>query len=266
MARRFRRKFHLMEDGSPVAALLSSVGGMTASFTFDVIFVGAGHNAVIVARCLARDSGSVCLLDQRPLPAKPRTASSESFLDGGDENCGRPKLTRPHDPSSESFMDDPQDFTKRSRTGSPYENPTSHPTHGHSKGEHNTATRAAIASSTPDRLHGRLLRDGPGIRVSTLPQGRRCRFGGGSFQIDPAFSGRPRLADSRLDGADGINVGCGLNELITSTGKKTSCRPPTRGSPGTSPPRSTSTVHRGRGWHGYMCTMRRCIPPVTRPT
>jgi phytoene dehydrogenase-like protein len=37
---------------------------MTASATFDVIFVGAGHNALIAARYLAEDSGSVCLLDQ----------------------------------------------------------------------------------------------------------------------------------------------------------------------------------------------------------
>jgi hypothetical protein len=67
---------------------------MTASATFDVIFVGAGDNALIAARYLAEDSGSVCPLDQRPLPVKPRTAPSESF------------------------MDDPEDFKKRSRTGS----------------------------------------------------------------------------------------------------------------------------------------------------
>jgi hypothetical protein len=190
---------------------------MTASFTFDVIFVGAGHNALIVARCLARDSGSVCLLDQRPLPANPRTTPSESFPDGGDENCGRPKLTRPHDPSSESFMDDPQDFTKRSRIGSPYENPTSHPTYGQPKDEHLTATRAAIARTTPVWLYGRLLRDAPGIPDSTRVQRRRYRFRGGCFQINLALSARPRFADSQLDGGGGTNVGRGLNELITST-------------------------------------------------
>ena len=54
---------------------------MTASSAFDVIFVGAGHNALIAARYLAEDSGCVCLLDRRPPPAKPRTAPCESFMD-----------------------------------------------------------------------------------------------------------------------------------------------------------------------------------------
>jgi phytoene dehydrogenase-like protein len=190
---------------------------MTASFTFDVIFVGTRHNALIVARCLARDSGSVCLLDQRPLPAKPRTAPSESFLEGGDENCGRPKLTRPRDPSSESFMDDPEDFKKRSRIGSPYENPTSHSTYGQPKGEHLTATRAAIARTTPVWLYGRVLRDAAGIPDSTRVQRRRYRFRGGCLQANLALSSRPGSADSQLDGGGGINVGHGLNELITFT-------------------------------------------------
>jgi phytoene dehydrogenase-like protein len=41
---------------------------MTASSTFDVIFVGAGHNALIAASYLAREGRSVCLLDQCPTP------------------------------------------------------------------------------------------------------------------------------------------------------------------------------------------------------
>ncbi|MCW2654314.1 MAG: dependent oxidoreductase [Mycobacterium sp.] len=41
---------------------------MTASSTFDVIFVGAGHNALVAASYLAREGRSVCLLDQRPTP------------------------------------------------------------------------------------------------------------------------------------------------------------------------------------------------------
>jgi len=156
---------------------------MTASAAFDVIFVGAGHNALMFARCLARDGGSVCLLDQRLIPAKP------------------------HTPPSESVLDDPQDFTKRSRIGSPCENPTSHPTHGQPKDEHHTATRAAIARTTPVWLYGRLLRDGPGIRISTQVQGRRYRFRGGCFQINLALSARPRFADSQLDGGGAINGG-----------------------------------------------------------
>jgi ribulose 1,5-bisphosphate synthetase/thiazole synthase len=53
----------------------------SASSTFDVYFVGAGHNGLIGARYLAKDSGWVCLLDRRPIPAKPGIAPSESFLD-----------------------------------------------------------------------------------------------------------------------------------------------------------------------------------------
>jgi hypothetical protein len=52
-----------------------------ASSAFDVMFVGAGHNALIAARYLAEDSGCVCLLDRCPTPATPRTAPSESFMD-----------------------------------------------------------------------------------------------------------------------------------------------------------------------------------------
>ncbi len=94
---------------------------MTAPSTFDVIFVGAGHHGLIAARYLTESSGSVCLLDRRPIPAKPHTAPSESFID------------------------DPEDFKKRSRTGSPDENRTSPNTYW---------------------LCGRLLRDAPGVAES----------------------------------------------------------------------------------------------------
>jgi phytoene dehydrogenase-like protein len=83
-------------------------------------------------------------------------------------------------------------------------------------GEHLTATQAVIASTTPDQLYGRLLRDKPGIPESVRTQARRYRYCRGCFQISLALSARPRFADSRLDGGGGINVGRGLNELITS--------------------------------------------------
>jgi hypothetical protein len=101
---------------------------MTPSSASVVIFVGAGPNALIGARYLAEDCGCVCLLDQRATPVKPHTAPSESF------------------------MDDPEDFKKRSRTGSPYENPNCHNTYW---------------------LCGRLLRDVLGVAESTRAQGRR---------------------------------------------------------------------------------------------
>jgi phytoene dehydrogenase-like protein len=83
-------------------------------------------------------------------------------------------------------------------------------------GERFTATQAVIASTTPDQLYGRLLRDAPGIPESTRAQASRYRYRRGCFQINLALSARPRFADSRLDGGGGINVGRGLNELLTS--------------------------------------------------
>ncbi|MCW2653657.1 MAG: hypothetical protein JWR32_4633 [Mycobacterium sp.] len=129
---------------------------MNSSATFDVIFVGAGHNALIAARDITEDSGSVCQLDLRPIPVKARTAPSESF------------------------MDDPEDFTKRSRTGSAHENPNSYPTYGQPKGERLTATRAAIASTMYDWLCRILLRDALGIAKSTEHACSAGRRGGPS--------------------------------------------------------------------------------------
>src|ERR1700754_4260132 len=41
---------------------------MTTSTTFDVVFVGAGHNALIAATYLAKEGRSVCLLDRAAVP------------------------------------------------------------------------------------------------------------------------------------------------------------------------------------------------------
>jgi choline dehydrogenase-like flavoprotein len=122
---------------------------MTASATFEVVFVGAGHNDLVAARYLAENSSSVCLLGQRRRRAHPRTAPCESF------------------------MDDPDDFKKRSRTVSPHENPTSQRTYGRPSSERLTATRVVIASATYDWLCRRLLRDALGVAESTRAQGRR---------------------------------------------------------------------------------------------
>jgi hypothetical protein len=90
-------------------------------------------------------------------------------------------------------MDDPEDFKKRSRTGSPYENPTSHPTYGQPKGEHLTATRAVIA--TPDWLCGRLLRDALDIAESTRARPAATGSAAGAFR-SPA-PGRTRSRRTR---------------------------------------------------------------------
>ena len=74
--RRFTGKGHPLDDGSPATAVLSSVAGMTASSTFDVIFVGAGHNALIGASYLVKEGRSVCLLDQHATPGAGSAARS----------------------------------------------------------------------------------------------------------------------------------------------------------------------------------------------
>jgi phytoene dehydrogenase-like protein len=83
-------------------------------------------------------------------------------------------------------------------------------------GDQLTATQAVIASTTPDQLYGRLLRDAARIPESTRAQARRYQYRRGCFQINLALSTRPRFADSRLDAGGGINVGRGVDEFITS--------------------------------------------------
>jgi hypothetical protein len=73
------------------------------------------------------------------------------------------------------------------------------------------------ARTAPVWLYGRLLRDAAGFPDSTRVQRRRYRFGGGCLQANLALSARPGSADSQLDGGGAINVGHGLNELITFT-------------------------------------------------
>jgi phytoene dehydrogenase-like protein len=83
-------------------------------------------------------------------------------------------------------------------------------------GEVLTATAGVVASTTPDRLYGRLLAQAPGIPEATRMQARRYRYRRGCFQINLALSARPRFADSRLDGGGAINLGRGVRELVAS--------------------------------------------------
>ena len=78
------------------------------------------------------------------------------------------------------------------------------------------ATGAIVASTTPDQLYCRLLRNAGGIPESIRAQARNYEYRRGCFQISVALSERPRFADSRLDGGGGINVGRGLADLRAS--------------------------------------------------
>jgi phytoene dehydrogenase-like protein len=83
-------------------------------------------------------------------------------------------------------------------------------------GQRLTAKHAVIASTTPDQLYGRLLRDASGISAATREQARRYRYRRGCLQISLALSSRPRFLDTRLDGGGAINLGRGLDDLLTS--------------------------------------------------
>ena len=78
------------------------------------------------------------------------------------------------------------------------------------------AGRAVVASSTPDRLYGHLLRDAAGVPDGVRDQARRYRYRRGCLQINLALSARPTFADTRLDGGGAINLGRGVDALVTS--------------------------------------------------
>jgi phytoene dehydrogenase-like protein len=78
------------------------------------------------------------------------------------------------------------------------------------------AGQAVIASATPDQLYGRLLRDAPGVPAGVRAQADGYRFRRGCFQISLALSARPRFRDSRLDAGGGLNLGRGLDALVSS--------------------------------------------------
>jgi phytoene dehydrogenase-like protein len=78
------------------------------------------------------------------------------------------------------------------------------------------ASQAVIVSATPDRLYGRLLRGAPGIPAGVRAQAAGYRFRRGCFQMNLALSARPRFRDPRLDAGGAINLGRGIDALVTS--------------------------------------------------
>jgi phytoene dehydrogenase-like protein len=79
-----------------------------------------------------------------------------------------------------------------------------------------SATEAVIASTTPDQLYGRLLRSVAGVPEGVRRQAAGYRYKRGCFQINLALSARPRFHDSRLDAGGTLNLGRGLDALVTS--------------------------------------------------
>jgi len=78
------------------------------------------------------------------------------------------------------------------------------------------AREAVIASTTPDQLYGRLLRHTPGIPPGVRAQAASYRYRRGCFQVNLALSARPRFRDPRLDAGGCIQLGRGLDVLVTS--------------------------------------------------
>lgn len=83
-------------------------------------------------------------------------------------------------------------------------------------GEQLQATVAVVASTTPDQLYGRLLRDVGPVPDAIRAQAARYRHRRGCFQLSLALSARSRFTDPRLDQGGAINLGRGVDELITS--------------------------------------------------
>jgi phytoene dehydrogenase-like protein len=84
------------------------------------------------------------------------------------------------------------------------------------EGETVDAGEAVIVSATPDQLYGRLLRNAPGVPSPVRVQAARYRYLRGCFQMALALSERPRFLDPRLDAGGCINLGRGVDALVTS--------------------------------------------------
>ncbi|WP_194922149.1 phytoene desaturase family protein [Catenulispora rubra] len=78
------------------------------------------------------------------------------------------------------------------------------------------AGQAVIASVTPDKLYGSLLRNVAGVPEGVREQAAGYRYKRGCFQLNLALSARPRFADPRLDAGGALNLGRGVDELVVS--------------------------------------------------
>ncbi|MFC4033246.1 phytoene desaturase family protein [Streptomyces polygonati] len=79
-----------------------------------------------------------------------------------------------------------------------------------------TAGEAVVVSTPPDLLYGRLLRNAGGVPAGVRSQAKAYRYRRGCFQVNLALSARPRFNDSRLDQGGAINLGRGVDALVTS--------------------------------------------------
>lgn len=78
------------------------------------------------------------------------------------------------------------------------------------------AAEAVIVSTTPDLLYGRLLREYPGVPSGVRVQAAAFQHRRGCFQVNLALSARPHFTDRRLDVGGCLNLGRGVEALVTS--------------------------------------------------
>lgn len=85
-----------------------------------------------------------------------------------------------------------------------------------SSGAEIEAGTAVIASTTPDKLYGRLLRDVMDVPETVRVQADGYRYRRGCFQMNLGLTARPTFVDERLNTGGAINIGRSVQELITS--------------------------------------------------
>lgn len=78
------------------------------------------------------------------------------------------------------------------------------------------ASEAVIVTATPHQLYGRLLWGVEGVPPGVQAQAAGYRYQRGCFQVNLALSARPHFLDSRLDAGGCLNLGRGVDALVTS--------------------------------------------------
>jgi phytoene dehydrogenase-like protein len=78
------------------------------------------------------------------------------------------------------------------------------------------AQEAVIVSTTPDQLYGRLLRAAADVPAGVRAQAAGYRYRRGCFQLNLALTARPHFRDGRLDAGGAVNLGRGVDALVTS--------------------------------------------------
>ncbi|NMO55898.1 NAD(P)/FAD-dependent oxidoreductase [Actinoplanes sp. TBRC 11911] len=83
-------------------------------------------------------------------------------------------------------------------------------------GEVFTATSGVVATTSPDALYNRLLRDVVTVPPGVRSQAARYRYRRGCLQVNLALNGKPHFADARMDHGGLITLGRGFDDMIAA--------------------------------------------------